>query len=130
MTTQKTPWDLDVRVRERNIRKGVLDEKDIEKYLKELPDSAANAESVTLPQPAVGNGGAAAAAAALSAPAAAPPAPAAAPPPPAAAPPAQAAPPTQAAAPAPPAPAVAAPAVQPPVPPAPSGGGLPPTSGT
>ena len=56
MTTQKTPWDLDVRVRERNIRKGVLDEKDIEKYLKDLPDQSANAENVTLPQPAVGNG--------------------------------------------------------------------------
>jgi hypothetical protein len=56
MTTQKTPWDLDVRVRERNIRKGVLDDKDVEKYLKELPDSAANAENVTTPQPAVGGG--------------------------------------------------------------------------
>ena len=56
MTTQKTPWDLDVRVRERNIRKGVLDDKDVEKYLKELPDSAANAENVTIPQPAVGSG--------------------------------------------------------------------------
>jgi hypothetical protein len=55
MTSQKTPWDLDVRVRERNLRKGVLDEKDVEKHLKELPDSAANADSVTIPQPAVGN---------------------------------------------------------------------------
>jgi hypothetical protein len=54
MTSQKTPWDLDVRVRERNLRKGVLDEKDVEKYLKELPDSAANAENVATPQPAVG----------------------------------------------------------------------------
>lgn len=56
MTNQKTPWDLDVRVRERNMRKGVLDEKDVEKYLKELPDSAANVENVTIPQPAVGGG--------------------------------------------------------------------------
>ena len=54
MTNQKTPWDLDVRVRERNLRKGVLDEKDVEKYLKDLPDSAANAENVATPQPAVG----------------------------------------------------------------------------
>jgi hypothetical protein len=59
MTSQKTPWDLDVRVRERNLRKGVLDEKDVEKYLKELPDSAANAENVTIAQPAVGGGSAA-----------------------------------------------------------------------
>jgi hypothetical protein len=55
MNSQKTPWDLDVRVRERNLRKGVLDEKDVEKHLKELPDSAANADNVTIPQPAVGN---------------------------------------------------------------------------
>jgi hypothetical protein len=54
MTNQKTPWDLDVRVRERNLRNGVLDEKDVEKYLKELPDSAQNAENVATPQPAVG----------------------------------------------------------------------------
>jgi hypothetical protein len=59
MTTQKTPWDLDVRVRERNLRKGVLEEKDVEKYLKELPDSAANAENVSIAQPAVGGGPAA-----------------------------------------------------------------------
>jgi hypothetical protein len=59
MTSQKTPWDLDVRVRERNLRKGVLDEKDVEKYLRELPDSAANAENVTIAQPAVGGGNAA-----------------------------------------------------------------------
>ena len=56
MTTQKTPWDLDVRVRDRNLRKGVLEEKDVEKYLKDLPDVAANAENVTIAQPAVGGG--------------------------------------------------------------------------
>jgi hypothetical protein len=56
MTSQKTPWDLDVRVRERNLRKGVLEDKDVEKYLKDLPDSAANAENVSIAQPAVGGG--------------------------------------------------------------------------
>jgi hypothetical protein len=70
MTSLKTPWDLDVRVRERNLRKGVLDDKDVEKYLRELPDSAANAENVTIPQPAVGSGAGAAAAPAPVAPAA------------------------------------------------------------
>ena len=55
MTNQKTPWDLDVRVRERNLRSGVLDEKDVEKHLKELPDTGANAETVQIPQPAVGD---------------------------------------------------------------------------
>jgi len=58
MTSQKTPWDLDVRVRERNLRKGVLDEKDVEKYLKDLPDVAANADNVSVAQPAVGGGAA------------------------------------------------------------------------
>jgi hypothetical protein len=56
MHSQKIPWDLDIRVRERNLRKGVLDEKDVEKYLKELPDSAANAEAVITPQPALSGG--------------------------------------------------------------------------
>jgi hypothetical protein len=56
MTSQKSPWDLDVRVRERNLRKGVLDEKDVEKYLKELPDVSANADNVSVAQPAVGGG--------------------------------------------------------------------------
>jgi hypothetical protein len=56
MTSQKTPWDLDVRVRERNLRKGVLEEKDVEKHLKDLPDVAANAENVSIAQPAVGGG--------------------------------------------------------------------------
>ena len=54
MSTQKTPWDLDIRVRERNLKKGILDDKDVEKHLKDLPDSGANAETVTLTQPALG----------------------------------------------------------------------------
>lgn len=53
MTTQKTPWDLDVRVRERNLKKGILEPKDIEKHLKDLPDASANADSVVLTQPAL-----------------------------------------------------------------------------
>jgi hypothetical protein len=57
MTNQKTPWDLDVRVRERNLRSGALDEKDVEKHLKDLPDVGANAEIVQIPQPAVDDEG-------------------------------------------------------------------------
>jgi hypothetical protein len=53
MNAQRTPWDLDTRVRERNLKKGVLSEKDVEKMLKELPDLAANAETVSTPQPAL-----------------------------------------------------------------------------
>jgi hypothetical protein len=48
------PWDWDVRVRERNLRKGILDDKDVEKHLTQLPDVGDQADSVTLPQPALG----------------------------------------------------------------------------
>jgi len=68
MTNPKTPWDLDVRVRERNLKKGVLEDKEIQTYLKELPDLSAHAEIVTLPQPAISGSAAAAAAAASPAP--------------------------------------------------------------
>jgi len=51
---QINPWEWDVRVRERNLRKGVFEEKDLEKYLAQLPDVADQAESVAMPQPALG----------------------------------------------------------------------------
>ena len=53
---QKTinSWEWDVRVRERNLRRGVLDEKDVEKQLAQLPDVAEQAETVNYPQPALG----------------------------------------------------------------------------
>jgi len=53
MTREKTPWDLDVRVRERNLQSGLLDEKEVEKHLKDLPDASANAEPMGIPQPAL-----------------------------------------------------------------------------
>jgi hypothetical protein len=48
------PWEWDVRVRERNVGKGIFDEKDIEKHLAQLPDAADQAELITIPQPALG----------------------------------------------------------------------------
>lgn len=51
MMSQKTPWDLDVRIRDRNLQKGVLGPKDLEKYLNDLPDVAENAETLHLAQP-------------------------------------------------------------------------------
>ena len=48
------PWEWDVRVRERNLRKGILDEKDVEKHLAQLPDVADQAEPLGIPQPALG----------------------------------------------------------------------------
>jgi hypothetical protein len=48
------PWDWDIRVRDRNLRKGILDDKDVEKHLSQLPDVGDQADSVVLPQPALG----------------------------------------------------------------------------
>jgi hypothetical protein len=47
-------WDWDVRVRERNLRKGVLDDKDVEKHLSQIPDAADQSEPIAVPQPALG----------------------------------------------------------------------------
>jgi hypothetical protein len=54
-STTKTinPWEWDVRVRERNVTKGVFEAKDIEKYLAQLPDVGDQAETIGLAQPAV-----------------------------------------------------------------------------
>ena len=46
-------WDWDIRVRERNLRNGVLTEKDIEKQRAGLPDQGEHAELLGLPQPAL-----------------------------------------------------------------------------
>ncbi len=51
-TNQQSPWILDVRVRERNLDKGLLTEKEVEKHLAGLPDVADQAESFATPQPA------------------------------------------------------------------------------
>jgi hypothetical protein len=48
------PWEWDVRVRERNMRKGVLEEKDVEKHLSGLGDVGDQAEPIAIPQPALG----------------------------------------------------------------------------
>jgi hypothetical protein len=55
-TNNKTinTWDWDVRVRERNVRKGILDDKDIEKHLSALPDKAEEAEPINVASPALG----------------------------------------------------------------------------
>ncbi|MFO0549249.1 MAG: hypothetical protein U0271_12730 [Polyangiaceae bacterium] len=58
MTTKKTipfgPNPIDVRVRERMLANGLLDPKDLEKHLAELPDVAEQGEAIDLHQPAVG----------------------------------------------------------------------------
>ncbi len=47
-------WEWDVRVRERNLIKGIFDEKDVEKHLAGLADVADQAETIGLTQPALG----------------------------------------------------------------------------
>jgi hypothetical protein len=47
-------WEWDIRVRERNVRKGIFDDKDIEKHIAQLPDVSDQAESISVPQPALG----------------------------------------------------------------------------
>jgi hypothetical protein len=47
-------WEWDVRVRERNLGKGVIDAKEVEKHLAALVDVSEQAETVTYPQPAIG----------------------------------------------------------------------------
>lgn len=56
MTSQKTLWDLDLRTRDRNLQKGALSPKELERYLKDLPDVSANAEALPLQQPIFGEG--------------------------------------------------------------------------
>ena len=53
MTQKTNPWTFDVRVRERNLKAGSLTEKDVEKYLSQLPDSADQAEAFGTAQPAL-----------------------------------------------------------------------------
>ena len=53
MTQKTNPWTFDVRVRERNLKAGNLTEKEVEKYLSGLPDSADQAEPFATAQPAL-----------------------------------------------------------------------------
>jgi hypothetical protein len=50
-------WDLDVRVRDRNLKNGTLADKDVEKMLQQLPDLEPQTDSVSTPQPALGGHG-------------------------------------------------------------------------
>ena len=52
--TKINSWDWDIRVRERNLKHGILTEKDVEKQRGQLGDLAEQVEPVSLPQPAIG----------------------------------------------------------------------------
>jgi hypothetical protein len=50
------PWDLDLRVRERNLANGTIDQKAVDKHLHDLPDLESEAETLEETQPALGDG--------------------------------------------------------------------------
>jgi hypothetical protein len=50
-------WDWDVRVRERNLRRGIFDAKDLDKHLSQLTDVSEQAEPLPFTQPATGGSG-------------------------------------------------------------------------
>ncbi len=54
MTTRTVnPWELDLRVRERNLASGLIHEKDIEKHKAQLVDLAAETSKFDVQQPAI-----------------------------------------------------------------------------
>jgi hypothetical protein len=53
MSNKISPWDLDIRVRERNMKNGRLEDKDLEKFLTSLPDLATDTVSFGTAQPAL-----------------------------------------------------------------------------
>ena len=48
-----TATELDIRVRERNLRTGVVTEKEVEKHISALPDLDAHVDAFVTPQPAL-----------------------------------------------------------------------------
>lgn len=50
------PWLFDLRLRDRNIRSGALDEKELNKHLSALKDLETETETFGLAQPAIGDG--------------------------------------------------------------------------
>ena len=54
MNKTMNTWDWDVRVRERNLTKKTLEDKDVDRYLSQLPDLTEQTEPISVPQPALG----------------------------------------------------------------------------
>ncbi len=52
-TRTVNPWELDLRVRERNLASGLITDKDIEKHVTTLVDLAAETEKFATSQPAL-----------------------------------------------------------------------------
>ncbi len=52
----ESAWLTDVRVQARHLKKGLLEPKQLEKHLKDLPDLVGQMEIVSMPQPAIDGG--------------------------------------------------------------------------
>lgn len=52
--TELTATHLDIRVRERYLLSGVINQKTIDEHLAALPDTEEQAETIDIPQPALG----------------------------------------------------------------------------
>lgn len=50
-----TAFDLDLRVRDRNLASGILEQKFVDKQIADLPDLESHAETIDVPQPALGH---------------------------------------------------------------------------
>ncbi len=50
------PWLYDLRLRDRNLRSGALDEKELARHLSALKDLETETETFSLGQPAIGSG--------------------------------------------------------------------------
>ncbi len=53
MSNKIAPWDLDIRVRDRNLNNGRLEDKDVEKLLTSLPDLETSTVAFGTTQPAI-----------------------------------------------------------------------------
>lgn len=53
MSNKINPWDLDIRVRERNLKNGRLQDKEVDKFLSSLPDLAEHTSPFGTAQPAI-----------------------------------------------------------------------------
>lgn len=50
------PWLYDLRLRDRNLRSGALDDKELSRYLGTLKDHEGETDTFSLAQPALGDG--------------------------------------------------------------------------
>jgi hypothetical protein len=51
-------WDWDLRVRDRHLATGLIEHKEVEQYLRQLPDLETASEVLSVEQPAIGTGAA------------------------------------------------------------------------